>query len=56
MWSLFGAVMAKRWRGRWAVGEVMALRWAIYYICLGSELWAEAIICCWEVAVGISNI
>ena len=28
----------------------------IIYICLGSELWAEAIICCWAVAVGISNI
>ena len=28
----------------------------ILYICLGSELWAEAIICCWAVAVGISNI
>ena len=28
----------------------------ILYICLGSELWAEAIICCWAVAVGISNM
>ena len=28
----------------------------ILYICLGGVLWAEAIICCWAVAVGISNI
>ena len=28
----------------------------ILYICLGSELWAEAIICCWAVAVSRSNI
>ena len=50
--------MAERWRGRQAVSNVMALSWAIYYIyiCLGRVLWAEAIICCWAVAVGISNI
>ena len=28
----------------------------ILYICLRRELWAEAIICCWAVAVGISNM
>ncbi len=36
-------------------GKVMAMGEAvssyISYICLGSELWAEAIICCWAVAV-----
>ena len=36
------------------VGE--AVSGYILYICLGSELWAEAINCCWAVAVGISNI
>ena len=36
------------------VGE--AVSGYILYICLGSELWAEAIICCWVEAVGISNI
>ena len=32
------------------VGE--AVSGYILYICLGSELWAEAINCCWAVAVG----
>ena len=31
------------------VGE--AVSGYILYICLGSELWAEAIICCWAVAM-----
>ena len=49
--------MAEWWRGRQAVSRVMALSWLyIIYICLGSELWAEAINCCWVVAVGRSNI
>lgn len=56
-WSLFGAVMAERWRGRQEMSNVMALGWAIYYIyVVGWELWAEAIIWCRAKAVGIGNI
>ena len=37
-------------------GVCEAVSGYILYICLGSELWAEAIICCCAVAVGRSNI